>query len=240
MGELNNKFKDGVRDLVYLLEHGYPKQSSISLVGNRYRLDSARRMILYRGVFRRKEAETRRKKILDCDEPVFQKLAVDGYNVLITLESYMLGRTVFRSMDGFVRDIAGVYGNFTFSETTRRSIALLADFVHQVLQKKTGQKVELVVYLDAPVSKSGELASFMRGYFQERSIESRVDVVHGPDVRLIAEGESGAVATSDTVIGDRVDDLVDIPGGILIRMLQKHILDLQQIYDDLSGRSEPV
>lgn len=235
MGELNKKFKDSVHDLVYLLDRGYPKRSSITLVGNRYRLDSAQRMILYRGVFRSIEAEERRKKIRDCVEPVFQKLAVDGYNVLITLESYLLGRTVFRSLDGFVRDIAGVYGNFTFSETTRCSIALLADFVQHVLQKKSGAMMELVVYLDAPVSKSGELASFMREYFQERTIESRVDVVNGPDARLIAEGASGAVATSDTVIGDRVQDLVDIPGYILIRMLQKHVLDLQQVYDGLSG-----
>jgi hypothetical protein len=239
MGELNKKFKDAVHDLVYLLERGYPKRSAITLVGNRYRLDSAERMILYRGVFRRDEAETRKNKLRDCSEEVVQKLAVDGYNVLITLESYLLGRTIFRSLDGFVRDIAGVYGNFTFSEMTRRSAALLAGFV-DIVRKASGIEIELIVYLDAPVSKSGELAAYMRGFFLERGIESRLEVVHDPDVRLIAEGTSGAVATSDTVIGDRVEILVDIPGYIIIRMLRKHVLDLQQIHDGLSGGATAV
>ncbi len=231
MGELNKKFGDAVRDLVYLLERNYPKKSSITLVGNRYRLDSDERMILYRGVFKTGEALARRKKIRPRLSAVEYKLAVDGYNVLITLESYLLGKTVFRSLDGFVRDISGVYGNYTFTEMAKRSISLLADYVQDLFLQLKGKRGGLVVYLDAPVSKSGELAEYMRCFFKNRYLESRVEVLAGPDARLIEEGLSGDVATSDTVIADQVPTCVDIPGYIITRVLKKPILDLQDILD---------
>ncbi len=231
MGELNKKFGAAIQDLVYLFERNYPKKSSITLVGNRYRLSSDERLILYRGVFKTSEAALRRVKIFVPSPSVPDKLVIDGYNVLITLESYLLGKTVFRSTDGFVRDISGVYGNYTFTETSKRSIVLLADYVQNLFLTKGGKSGELVVYLDAPVSKSGELAEYMRSFFEKEGILSRVEVVNGPDARLIDEGQSGAVATSDTVVADRVLFCVDIPGYIITHVLEKRIIDLQGILD---------
>jgi len=236
MTELNKKFGNAIQDLVYLLERNYPKNSSITLVGNRYRLTADERMILYRGVFKTSEAARRRSKILVPSSSVPGKLVIDGYNVLITLESYLLGKTVFRSMDGFVRDISGIYGNYRFTETAKRSIELLADYVRNLflmIEEKSG---ELVVYLDAPVSKSGELAVYMRNCFKEQGITSQVEVLAGPDVRLIEEGQSSVVATSDTVIADQVPLCADIPGHIITNVLKKHIIDLQGILDQ-TGKS---
>ncbi len=231
MGELNKKFKDAVRDLMYLLEKNYPKKPSITLVGNRYRLDSDERMILYRGVFKTSDAVIRIKKIRVLPSVVPGKLAIDGYNVLITIESYLLGKTVFRSLDGFVRDISGVYGNFKYTETTQRSIELLADYTRNLPIKERGKKGDLMVYLDAPVSKSGELAAYIRRFFKASGIQSCVEVLANPDSRLIEEGESGAVATSDTVIADKVPICVDIPGYIITHVLKKRIPDLRRLLD---------
>jgi len=233
MTELNKKFGNAILDLVYLLERNYPKNSSITLVGNRYRLAADERMVLYRGVFKTSEAVQRRAKIIVPSSSVSGKLVIDGYNVLITLESYLLGKTVFRSMDGFVRDISGVYGNYRFTKTAKRSIALLADYVRKLFLMIDEKYGELVVYLDAPVSKSGELAVYMRRYFKEQGILSKIEVLAGPDVRLIEEGQSSVVATSDTVIADQVPLCADIPGHIIINVLKKHIIDLQGIIDQI-------
>ncbi|KPJ87666.1 MAG: hypothetical protein AMS17_07925 [Spirochaetes bacterium DG_61] len=250
MRDFNIFFQKAIEDLIFLLDRQYPKKSAIELVGNRYRLDSEERMVLYRGVFDTESMRERRKK--QVDTPVTGRVLVDGYNVLITIESYLKGKLVFRSLDTFVRDVSGMYGNHAFSDFTKRSIELIIQFMKQgVSVRRMNNRPEAArttsvntdictpdsvrpdsVYLDYPVSKSGELAASMREIFESEGLNVEVTVVKSPDTIIIEESRAGGpvvVASSDTVILDRIEKGVDIPAYIIERVFHKELFDLNVI-----------
>lgn len=228
MKDLNSNFPRALPDLIYLLDRDYPKKPSIEIVGNRYSLSADERMILYRGVFRTELCLSRREKLRSAESVGGSVLVVDGCNVLITLESYLSGRRVFRALDGFVRDTAGVYGNYRFGEGSMRSTLLLLEFAERF------RPCRLVVYLDSPVSGSGEYAHRLRGMLDERKLEGVVEAVKSPDRRILKEhtgdpvGEyvGEYVASSDTVIIDGVASCVDVPGLIIREVFGGEPLDL--------------
>jgi hypothetical protein len=184
-------------------------------------------MILYRGVFDGASAAERLKKKRRFDEIGAGALLVDGHNVLITLESYLSGKEVFRSLDGFVRDTAGLFGNYTFGDLARRSVDAL---VSRLCAPSPG--LEVFVFLDSPVSRSGELASFLRQALSTRGVRGDVKAVRSPDeeiLRFLEASPASAVATSDTVILDRAARSVDLPGEIIETVFKKVVLDLASL-----------
>ena len=73
-------------DFRFLLARGYPRKAALGLVGNRYGLDEIGRRLLHRGVFAPVLAHARRDKLRLLREAPGRPLALDGHNVLITLE----------------------------------------------------------------------------------------------------------------------------------------------------------
>jgi hypothetical protein len=215
-----------VRDLLYLLERGYPKNPSIQLVGNRHALSSEERKILFRGVFPRPLCARRMEKLVDPEEGVPQPLIIDGYNLLITLESYLRGRTVFIALDGFMRDVAGVFGGYRLTGRTMRCAGLL----EQVLDRLA---VPVLLFLDQPVSRSGDLAALLRERLGEKPYPVEVETDLSPDPRMAALGaEGGTVASSDTVIIDQVPSCLDIPVLVVRDLRGKRPLDLRELLEE--------
>jgi hypothetical protein len=231
MRDLNIFFHNSIEDLIFLLDRKYPRKQAIELVGNRYRLNHSERMILYRGVFNTQSTALRKEKRAGIQE--IKRLAIDGYNVLITLESYLKGRIVFRSLDGFVRDVAGIYGKQTFDHHTQKCIALLIEFIQDGLMANSSFFQEGVLFLDLPVSKSGELASCLRDRFSLKKLNIKVYVAKNPDGEMIEEAKQSkdtVVATSDTVVLDNVGMSFDIPDYIIRETLHKTVLDLELLH----------
>jgi hypothetical protein len=226
MRDLNIFFRNAVDDLIFLLDRRYPKKQAIELVGNRYRLDGDERKILYRGVFDTRSAERRRAKL--CALSQVERILIDGYNVLITLESYLKGKMVFRSMDGYVRDIAGQYGDYTFDDFTKRSVDLLVQFMKAEFLKSSKTFTGGELYLDYPVSKSGELAAYLRRKCEKAHLQIEVSVVRSPDFLIIEGGakKGTAAASSDTVIIDKVSLVFDVPAFIIGEVFGKEVFDL--------------
>jgi hypothetical protein len=213
MKDSHTDIRGAVVDLLYLLEKGYPKKSALELVGNRHRLSGDGRMILYRGVFTRGECEGRIRKMADLKTSPSDTCVIDGYNVFITIESYLRGRLIFRALDGLIRDISGVYGNYTFGRRTEQAMALLIPCLQGALSK-VGR---FFIYLDEPVSRSGEFARFLRSACSAAGIPAMVEVVRSPDEVIAERHGRDLVATSDTVLLDRVEHCTDIPDAVLDR-----------------------
>jgi hypothetical protein len=74
-------------DFRYLLNRGYPRKAALELAGNRYGLASDQRHLLHRGVFSDRDSQSRKKKKLSIKAIRNKDLAIDGYNVIITLEA---------------------------------------------------------------------------------------------------------------------------------------------------------
>ncbi len=200
--------KQAAADFRFLLNRGYPREASLSLVGNRYDLPRAARQILHRGVFADAIAQARRAKLTTLSALAGQPLALDGHNVLIMLESALQGRLLVAADDGFIRDIAQLSRAYRDSPATRQALALLAAYISH-----HRPAAPLTILYDAPMKRSGELAEQTRQIFAAHGLNADTRAVPVPERELLVF--PGAVATSDTHLIDAQDLIVDLAGDII-------------------------
>ena len=196
-------------DFRFLLARGYPRRAALSLVGDRYRLNHTARQLLHRGVFAPEVAGARRAKLRRLRELPGQPLALDGHNVLITLECAARMLPLVAADDGFIRDVGEVSRAFRVSPATDRVLTLVADYL---ADQAAGP---LEVFYDAPLSLSGELARRTGEIFASRGLAVEAAAVPVPE-RLLS-GFPGAIITSDTALIDAHATVVDLAGEIIRR-----------------------
>jgi hypothetical protein len=194
-------------DFRYLLNRGYPRKAALEIVGNRYGLTFDERHLFHRGVFSDVDSESRRTKIISIKAIRNKDLAIDGHNVLITVEAGLSGRPLILADDGFVRDISGLSGNFRRTEVTERALQMIILFL-----KKCRPRQALFLF-DAPISKSGILAQELRALLKKESLPGDALAMKVPEKILI--GFQGVIATSDTAIIDRSEEVIDLAGDII-------------------------
>ena len=207
-------------DFRFLLARGYPRHAALGLVGNRYGLDHTARQLLHRGVFAPAVAAARRAKLWRLREVTGRPLALDGHNVLITLECAGRGLPLVAADDGFIRDVGEISRAFKVSPATDRVLALAADYL---ADHAAGP---LQVFYDAPLSLSGELARRTREIFASRGLAVQAAAVPVPERHLT--GVTGAIVTSDTALIDAHDTVVDLAGEIIRRHPAWRLIDLSE------------
>jgi len=213
-------------DFRYLLNRGYSRKAALELVGNRYQITSDERHLLHRGIFADKDAISRRKKKIPIKEIKNKNLAIDGYNVIITIEAGLCGRPLVIGDDEFIRDISGISGNFKKTERTEQALRLIFDSIKKIKPHQT------LFLFDAPISKSGKLAQEVRDRMRKENLSGDALAVRVPEKILI--GFSGVVATSDTAIIDQSKKVVDLAGYIITHQLRRlkpattHIIQLKR------------
>jgi hypothetical protein len=198
-------------DFRYLLNRGYPRKMTLELVGNRYGLTFEERHFLHRGVFSSAASQMRRKKRISIKEIRDKDLAIDGHNVLITIEAALSGRALVLADDGFIRDISGLSGSFTKSKVTEIAIQLILNVLKKWKPRKT------LFLFDAPISMSGKLAGEIRDRLNQANLPGDAMAVKVPEKILI--GFPGMIATSDTAIIDRSKKVLDLAGYIITRRI---------------------
>jgi hypothetical protein len=199
--------REAALDFRYLLNRGYPRKVALELVGNRYQLTYDQRHLLHRGVFSDRDSKLRRKKRISVDRVRNKTLAIDGYNVIITIEAALSNRPLILGDDGFIRDISGLSGNFRKSALTEEALQLILNVLKRVSPCQT------LFLFDAPISLSGKLAQEVRNQLKRENLLGEAKAVKVPEKILI--GFSGIVATSDTAIIDHSKKVIDLAGGLL-------------------------
>ena len=198
-------------DFRYLLNRRYPRKAALELVGNRYDLTFDERHLLHRGVFSSTDSQARRKKRIPIKEIRNKDLAIDGHNVLITIEAGLSGRPLILGDDGYVRDISGVSGSFKKTKKTEEAIQSIITVLKKWKPRQT------LFLLDAPISMSGRLAEEIRDRLKRENLLGDAMAVKVPEKILI--GFPGIVATSDTDIIDRSKKVLDLAGYVITQRI---------------------
>ena len=138
-------------DLSILFTMGYPDKASLKLVGDRFRLSERQRMAVLRGACSDADLTRRKAKELTAADLKNKTILIDGFNLLITLETALSGGLVFVGRDGNYRDLASVHGTYKRVTTTQDAVEMVGHFC------KKQQVEKLIWYFDTPVSNSGRL-----------------------------------------------------------------------------------
>ena len=207
-----------VQNLRYLLNQGYPRESAVNFVANHYRFPLNQRHLLARCVFSKIEIVEHRRKAIRAGAVRGKRLGVDGYNVLITLESIFTRKQVVRCGDGYIRDLRAIFGKYRISPATTRALAELL----RIIARAKSSHVEFL--FDKQVSRSGELAGMVRQRLKQAGLKGDAQAIGGVDLKLRS---FDVVASGDRAIIRRARAIWDIPAELLKRKKVK-VFDLKK------------
>jgi hypothetical protein len=214
------EFIKAISDYCNLMDRGYPEKGSLKLVGDRYRLSSELRTILYRGICSSAKATSRKRRIITDASGT---LAIDGYNVLFTLLNYRLGRLVFISNDGICRDAGSLFGKVLDRRLFNECMVLLLEYL------KNSAKMEIRIYLDTPVSNSHQHREYLSKIAKSTGISLSIILTESADQALL-EDPSGLIASSDSDIIDSTEkSILDIPKCLLQKRYHAVMIDLEAL-----------
>lgn len=208
----DNKINEAKNDFKYLLNRGFPKKGALEFVGNHYLLKQEERNYLYRTVFTNKQMDERKDKLILLADIKDKEVTIDGYNVLITTESICNGEdeNIVIGEDGVLRDINAVFGKYKQSETTEIALKSIIAILKLFKPKK------ILFFYDRPVSLSGELAKLTNEVLESYSVPGKAETCETVDFKLVelSRDVNRIIATSDSVIIDKVDRILDIPSYV--------------------------
>lgn len=196
------RLREAVSDLSWLLTRGYASTSGVKIVGDRYQLDQRQRIAVGRCAC---SDQARQRRGLSRVEPALfetQVLAIDGYNVLTSVEAALAGGIILEARDGCFRDIASIHGTWRKVEETVPAVQIVGE-----LLIKLGVR-QATWYLDSPVSNSGRLKTLLHKTASEHGWQWQVELVPNPDTILSQTHQ--LVATADSVILDRCHRWVNL------------------------------
>jgi hypothetical protein len=147
-----------------------------------------------------------------------KKVAVDGYNVILTVETMLKNKKLILCDDGFMRDISAVHGKHKPTENTEKALGIFINFL------KGFNPEEVVFFYDSQVSLSGETASLTRRMLKESRLNGDAKAVKKANTGALKYGE--IVSSSDTVIIEKSEKIVDLAGELIKALSPEKIIKL--------------
>jgi len=200
-------FKEAVDDLCFLLTRAYGINSSLQIVGNRYRLNKRQRDAVQRICSSEQEIKQRKSTQVNESALANETIEIDGFNLLILLESALSGAYLFKSRDGTIRDVSSVHGSYKRVRQTEKAIQLVGETLVNLSVKTVKW------YLDRPVSNSGLLKQRLLEISETNGYGWEVELVFDPDKEL-AKSEH-IVVSSDGWILEQVKQWFNLGGYII-------------------------
>ncbi|PRP90539.1 hypothetical protein ENSA5_63420 [Enhygromyxa salina] len=221
-----------VDELAWLLGRGYAETSALALVGDRHGLRARQRAAVRRCTCTDAALAHRRARRVDAAGVAGQALAIDGFNVLITIESALAGGVLLIGRDGSLRDMASVHGSYRRTAQTRAACEAIGDHIAALAP------ASVLWLLDSPVSNSGRLKVALAELAEDRGWDWGIELDHNPDRRL-ARFE-GVSATADAWILDQARARYDLASAVVAdRCPEAWVLDLGALASGLAGAGAP-
>jgi len=217
--EAISALRSALADYSLLLTKGYAEKSALKLVGDKFSLTQRQRLAVMRSACSDRQLALRNEHRVEAKNLAGQPVAVDGYNVLITVEAAMSGGVIFAGRDGCFRDLASIHGTYRKVTETIPALRMIAEF----LQEFGAGKVLLL--LDSPVSNSGRLKTLIGELADQNNWNWQVELLLSPDAEL--KKTDLVVASSDSVILDGCRHWVNLATVIIKQRLSSAwVIDL--------------
>jgi hypothetical protein len=216
------KLQQAVRDMSWLLSHGYAEKSVLKLVGDRYRLRERQRLAVLRSSCSSQAALHRRATELNAEQLSGHVLYIDGFNVLITIESALSRGLIFEGVDSCYRDLASIHGSYKKVLETEKAILLIGELLDKLSVEKS------IWYFDRPVSNSGKLKQIVLDLADKMHWNVEVLLHSNPDKVLKDCGQ--AVASTDSVVLDAATAWFNLTRFIIEKHFQElNVLPMGQL-----------
>ena len=201
----NYKLYKAGEDLLYLLNRGYKIKEASTFIGNHYLLSERQRLALARGISKKEDVIKRRLK--EVTNSLSNKIIhIDGFNTIITLEVALSNSIIIKSMDGTIRDLAGIRGTYSVIDKTDIAINLIGQWISEHKVHKA------IFYLDRPVSNSGRLKMKILELLNNSQFEIIVENIDNVD-SVIETKEN--VVSSDAIILDKCNSWINMNRSII-------------------------
>jgi hypothetical protein len=222
----SKRFSDAVRDYLTFLSKKYPQKTILKFVGDRYQLSGVERTMLYRGITTQDKAELRRGKLIEESKLKNEILHVDSFNQLLTIGSYLHGRVVFISNDGFLRDASEAHGKAIETLLAIRAVEIMIGY----LAKTEISGVKL--YFDSQITGYEIFCERLEKSLPDFVLQPEIIVSGNADKELINQQE-GIICSSDSVIIEKTELRVfDLAKVTLEYHFWPEFFDLKRIATD--------
>jgi hypothetical protein len=217
--ETIDDLRSAVADYSLLLTKDYAQKSALKLVGDRFSLTQRQRLAVMRSACSDQQLASRSQRRVDLEDIAGRPLAIDGYNVLITIEAAMSGGMIFSGRDGCCRDLASIHGTYRRVDETIPALQLIGDFLQETAVGKT------LWLLDSPVSNSGRLKTLMAELSERNGWNWQVKLLQSPDAEL--KKTEAIVVSSDSVVIDECKSWTNLAAEMIAGQLPStNVIDL--------------
>jgi hypothetical protein len=208
-----------VDDFSLLLTKGYADKSALKLVGDRFSLTDRQRLAVMRSACSNQQLTSRNKRRVELGKITGQPIAIDGYNLLITVEAAMSGGVIFKGRDGCFRDLASIHGTYRKVTETIPAVQLIGDFFNEIGLSKA------LWLLDSPVSNSGRLKTLIGELAGNNNWLWNIELSINPDYELIRKED--IIVSSDSVVLDGCRKWTNLAAEIITQKIKSPwIVDL--------------
>jgi len=177
------------------------------LVGDRFSLTERQRLAVMRNACSDQQLSSRKHREVEIAALADKPIAIDGYNILITIEAAISGGVIFKGRDGCLRDLASIHGTYRRVTETIPAVQLIGEFL------KNAEITNCLWLLDSPVSNSGRLKTLIGELAQKNNWTWEIRLSISPDAELSKTDLT--VASSDSVILDRCKNWVNLARAII-------------------------
>ncbi|WP_097006556.1 DUF434 domain-containing protein [Lacrimispora amygdalina] len=196
LGEKLEKLYQTKEDVPYLLNRGYKIKQASLFVSNHYMLQERQRLVLARAIAKDEDIENRKRKISNKDHLAGSEVYIDGFNAIIPMETMLSASLLIRCMDGTLRDLAGLKGNYRIIDKTEKAIRLILCKLDNLEIRRAN------IYLDKPVSNSGRLKALILNVAEEYNVDINVELLNAVDKALY--GKHNVISGDSVVIDESI------------------------------------
>jgi len=213
------RLREAVADFSMLLTKGYAEKSSLALVGDHFSLTQRQRLAIMRSACSDQQLQSRLERRVPVEALAGRPIAIDGYNLLITIEAAMSGGLIFKGRDGCFRDLASIHGTYRKVEETIPALQFIGAFLTDI------HIAQALWLLDSPVSNSGRLKTLIAQLARESNWPWEVRLTISPDAEL--SKTDTIVVSTDSVILDACHQWTNLAAEIITRDLPRTtVIDL--------------